>query len=91
MKQLHIITPAELFSLPLKTRVLNKAKAQAEFIAHHGCWIETVFLTPSIIRMIEIVEAPEKVASIPVPKEEAPAAPQVLHQKESSPCTSRQE
>jgi hypothetical protein len=41
--------------------------------------------------MIEIVEAPEKVASIPVPKEEAPAAPQVLHQEESSPCTSRQE
>jgi hypothetical protein len=50
MKQLHIITPAELFSLPLKTRVLNKAKAQAEFIAHHGCWIETIFLTPSIIK-----------------------------------------
>lgn len=72
MKQLHIITPAELFSLPLKTRVLNKAKAQAEFIAHHGCWIETIFLTPSIIKMIEIVEAPEKVASIPIPKEEAP-------------------
>jgi hypothetical protein len=78
MKQLHIITPAELFSLPLKTRVLNKAKAQAEFIAHHGCWIETIFLTPSIIKMIEIVEVAEKVASIP-------------DQEESSPCTSRQE
>lgn len=46
MKQLHIITPAELFSLPLK--------------------------------MIEIVEVAEKVASIP-------------DQEESSPCTSRQE
>jgi hypothetical protein len=92
MKQLHVITPVGLFPIPLaRTNSLKTAKARAEAIANRGVWVETVFLTPSIIRMIEIVEAPEKVASIPVPKEEAPAAPQVLHQEESSPCTSRQE
>jgi hypothetical protein len=82
MKQLHIITPAELFSLPLKTRVLNKAKAQAEFIAHHGCWIETIFLTPSIIKMIEIVEAPEKVASEGT-EAPVPVSPQI-HQEDQA-------
>jgi hypothetical protein len=85
MKQLHIITSAELFSLPLKTRVLNKAKAQAEFIAHHGCWIETIFLTPSIIKMIEIVEAPEKVASEGTEIAPVPVSPQI-HQEDQALC-----
>jgi hypothetical protein len=79
MKQLHVITPAELFPIPLaRTTSLKTAKAKAELIANRGVWVETTFLTPSIIKMIEIVdvEPPTKnetnEASIPVPVDETP-------------------
>jgi hypothetical protein len=77
MKQLNLITSIGVVPLPLaRTKSLKTAKAQAEFIAHHGVWILNVFLTASVIRMVEVIdiEPPTKnEASIPVPKEEAPA------------------
>jgi len=90
MKQLNLVTSVGLFPYPLaRTKSLKTAKTQAEFIAHHGVWILNVFLTPSVIRMVEVIdsEPPTKnEASIPVPKEEAPAAPQVLHQEDQPLC-----
>jgi hypothetical protein len=79
MKQLNVITGVGLFPLPLaRTKSLPKAKAQAEFITHHGCWVLNVFISPTAIRMVEVidVEPPTKKetneASIPVPVDETP-------------------
>jgi hypothetical protein len=90
MKQLNVITGVGLFPLPLaRTKSLPKAKAQAEFITHHGCWVLNVFISPTAIRMIEVidVEPPTKKetkeASIPVPIEAVPAPPQ-LHQEDQA-------
>jgi hypothetical protein len=86
MKQLNIITGVGLFPLPLKTKSPGKARLQAEFVAHHGVWILSVFLTPSLIRMVEVidVEPPtKKEASLGTGIAPAPAPPQ-LHQEDQA-------
>jgi hypothetical protein len=88
MKQLNIITSVGLFPLPLNKSVksLPKAQARAEFIAHNGVWIQNVFLAPSIIRIIEVVDVePKTEASEGTGIEPAPAPPQ-LHQEDAQAC-----
>jgi hypothetical protein len=87
MKQLNIVTAVGLFPLPLaRAKSLKTAKAQAEFIAHHGVWILNVFLSPSVIRLIEVTDTdPQKVASEGTGIEPAPVSPQ-LHEKDDQAC-----
>jgi hypothetical protein len=88
MKQLNIITSVGLFPLPLNKSLksLPKAQARAEFIAHNGVWIQNVFLAPSIIRMIEVVDVElKKEASEGTGIEPALAPPQ-LHEEDDQAC-----
>lgn len=89
MKQLNLVTSVGLFPLPLaRTKSLKTAKGQAEFIAHHGVWIESVFLTPSVIRTVEVIdiEPPTKKdeASEGTANEPVPVSPQ--HQEDAQAC-----
>jgi hypothetical protein len=90
MKQLNVITGVGLFPLPLaRTKSLPKAKAQAEFITHHGCWVLNVFISPTAIRMVEVIdiESPTKTeikeASLGTEIPSAPVSPEV-HQEDQA-------
>jgi hypothetical protein len=92
MKQLNVITGVGLFPLPLaRTKSLPKAKAQAEFITHHGCWVLNVFISPTAIRMVEVIdiEPPTKTeikeAFLGTKIEPVPAPPQIHDEEQEIP------
>lgn len=89
MKQLNLVTSGGVFPYPLaRTKSLPKAKLAAEHLAYHGAWVtvngSNIFLAPNVIRMIEVTEAPEKVASEGTGIEPVPA-PQIHDEEQEIP------
>jgi hypothetical protein len=88
MKQLNLVTVGGVFSLPLKTKSLPKAKQHAESIAYRGVWVKTVFVSPNCIRFIEVADIdspPQKVASEGTKIEPVPAPPQIHDEEQEIP------